>query len=340
MSVEHAQSAAATLVTQLQARAARQPEQTAYIYLADGEAQEQRLTFSQLDQRARVIATELRRRGLAGRPVLLLYPSGLEAVAAFCGCLYAGALAVLTFPPYPGRPLTVQQATAKDAGAALILTTRQILADVEPRLSQAPDLQARPWVASDTLTVADAEPPASPAADSLAALSYTSGSTSAPKGVMLSHHNLVHDMLQLAGPFGLTDEDVWVSWAPQHHIAGLMISLVPILLGAQVVLMPAQAFVERPARWLENITRRRATVSFGFNFAFQQCLTRITPEEKAALDLSGWRLALVGGERVDAGLLGQFAEAFAASGFRREALRPAYGLSEASAYGSGLPSAA
>jgi amino acid adenylation domain-containing protein len=324
-----------TVVELLRRRALQQPGQTAYTFLADGEQEEASLTYAQLDARARAIAALLQSAGAAGGRALLLYPSGLDYVAAFFGCLYAGVVAVTAYPPRPSkqnRNFPRLRAIVGDCRPSVALGTSAILAAVERRLAETPDLAALRWLSTDelpdSLTDGWREPRVSP--DTLAFLQYTSGSTAAPKGVMVSHGNLLHNEELISHAFGQTERSVIVGWLPLYHDMGLIGNVLhPLYLGAACYLMSPTAFLLRPMRWLQAVSRYRATTSGGPNFAYDLCARKITEAQRAALDLSSWTTAFNGAEPVRAETMRRFAEAFAPCGFRRESFAPCYGLAEA-----------
>src|SRR6185295_3232330 len=173
-------------------------------------------------------------------------------------------------------------------------------------------------------------------ADTLAFLQYTSGSTAAPKGVMVSHGNLLHNEEMIRNAFNQSERSVIVGWLPLYHDMGLIGNVLqPLYVGAQCVLMSPIAFLQRPVRWLNAISRYKGTTSGGPNFAYDLCVRKTTPADRAAMDLSSWTVAFNGAEPIRAETLGRFADAFAASGFRREAFYPCYGLAEATLLVSG-----
>ena len=314
------------------------PDGRAYTFLADGEEEGDRLTFGELDRRARALGALLQRLGLAGERVLLLYPPGLEFVSAFLGCLYGGAVAVPAYPPRSSRMLPRLQAIARDAGPAAALTTRALLGTISGMTEGLPELGGIRWVTTDDVEPGLAaeweEPGLSP--DALAFLQYTSGSTAAPKGVMVTHGNLLHneEMIRLA--FRQSEQSVIVGWLPLYHDMGLIGNVLqPLYVGAPCILMSPVAFLQKPRRWLAAISRYRATTSGGPNFAYELCVRRIPPAEREGLDLSTWEVAFNGAEPVRAETLARFAEAFAPSGFRRAALYPCYGLAEATLFVAG-----
>ncbi|XYI03749.1 amino acid adenylation domain-containing protein [Sorangium sp. So ce1128] len=330
-----------TLVGLLRYRATEQPDRLAYTFLLDGETQETTLTYAQLDRRARAVGATLESRGARGERVLLLYPPGIEYTVAVLGCLYAGAVAVPAYPPDParlGRTLPRLKALIADARASLALTTRDILPMASFLAEQSEELKALRWLATDDVDDGAADAWREPAAgsDTLAVLQYTSGSTAAPRGVMLTHGNLLHNSAAIHRCFEHTSESRGVIWLPPYHDMGLIGGVLqPLCGGFPVVLMSPIDFLRRPFRWLLAISRYRATTSGGPNFAYDLCVRKITPEQIAALDLSSWSLAFNGAEPIRAETLDRFAATFAPCGFRREALYPCYGLAEATLIVSG-----
>jgi 8-amino-7-oxononanoate synthase/acyl carrier protein len=320
-----------TLVDLLRQRAAYRPHDRAFTFLVDGENEELHLTYAELDRKARAVGAWLAHSGMAGKRVLLLYPSGLDFIAAFMGCLYGGAIAVPAYPPRKNRSVERIEAIAADADASVALTTRDVLDRFEGLRAAAPSLENLVWKVDNELDVSWADRWSRPDVDgdTLAFLQYTSGSTGTPKGVMLSHENLLHNSLRIMQAFEITRSQSGVFWLPSFHDMGLIGGiLVPLYGGKFNVLMSPVAFLQKPLRWLQAISRYRATISGGPNFAYELCVRKTTPEQRAALDLSSWSLAFNGAEPVRAETLDAFAEAFAPCGFRREAFYPCYGLAE------------
>lgn len=329
----------ATLVDLLRHRARFQPDQRAYTFLLDGESEEAPITYGELDRRARAVAGWLQSLGLEKEDrALLLFPAGLDFIASFFGCLYAGVVAVPAYPPRMNRSLDRIQAIACDAEARVALTTSPVLERVEPLLKDLPDLQKVIWKATETIAPGSEDTWRDPAASSqaLAFLQYTSGSTGSPKGVMLSHANLLHNCAMIAHAFEETRSTRGVFWLPSYHDMGLVGGiLVPLFQGVPNVLMSPMSFLQRPFRWLQAISRHRATTSGGPNFAYDLCVRKITPEQRALLDLSSWAVAFNGAEPVRSETLDRFTEMFEPCGFRREAFYPCYGLAEATLIVSG-----
>ncbi|MFP2927562.1 condensation domain-containing protein [Pyxidicoccus sp. 3LG] len=330
-----------TLVELSRRRSEAQGDQRAYTFLVDGEGEEAHLTYAELDRRARAIGGFLQARGARGERVLLLYPPGLDYVAAFVGCLYAGAVAVPAYPPDPmrvARTLPRLEAVIQDARARFALTTGFIQSVAESLGEQSAALAGLTWIATDAVEDGEADGWKDPGATrgSLAFLQYTSGSTGTPRGVMLSHGNLLHNSLAIHRCFEHTEDSRGVIWLPPYHDMGLIGGVLqPLCGGFPVVLMSPLDFLKRPVRWLEAISRYKATTSGGPNFAFDLCVRKTTPEQRAALDLSSWDVAFNGAEPVRAETLERFAQAFAVSGFRKQAFYPCYGLAEATLIASG-----
>ncbi len=331
-----------TLIDVLESRVENDADYCAYKYLSD-DGSVSTLTMGRLAQRARAIAGRLSEVCSPGDRVLLVYPPGLEFVAAFFGCLYAGVLPVPATYPKPRRPMPRLLAIGSDCGAALALTVSQTLDTLQlPR--SAAEMEQIQWLATDTVSEDRASDWRRPVLqpDDLAFLQYTSGSTSDPKGVMVTHRNLLHNLAMIHRAFGLERlhadgvEPVSVWWLPAYHDMGL----IGGILGAvhnrgRLVLMSPASFLKRPLGWLRAMSDHRATVSGGPNFAYSLCVSKTTPEERRELDLSKWRLAFCGAEPIRPDTLRRFAEAFACAGFREEAFYPCYGLAEATLLVSG-----
>lgn len=324
-------SIAPTIVDLLRQRAAYRPHDRAFTFLVDGENEELNITYAELDRKARAVGAWLASEGMAGKRVLLLYPSGLDFIAAFMGCLYGGAIAVPAYPPRKNRSVQRIEAIAADANASVALTTRDVVDRFDALRATAPSLENLIWQVDSELDVSWADRWERPDIDgsTLAFLQYTSGSTGTPKGVMLSHENLLHNSLRIMQAFEVTRSQSSVFWLPSFHDMGLIGGiLVPLYGGKFNVLMSPVAFLQKPLRWLQAISKYRATISGGPNFAYELCVRKTTPEQRAALDLSSWTLAFNGAEPVRAETIDAFCEAFAPSGFRREAFFPCYGLAE------------
>lgn len=324
-----------SLVDLLRCRAQATPDRCAYTFLADGEREAASLTYAELDARCRAVAALLQRRHQPGERALLLYPPGIEFIVAFFGCLYAGVAAVPSYPPRPGRVvrgLARISAIARDAAVHLVLGTEQTIGQLSELALQIPELERARWLSTEGVPLGDAGHWRDPAihSDTLAFLQYTSGSTMEPKGVMVSHGNLLHNLAAIYDVEGNAAESVSVSWLPCYHDMGLIGGLLePVYGGHPAYLMSPAAFLQKPLRWLQAISRYRATNSGGPNFAYDLCAHKTMPEERQDLDLSSWRCAYNGAEPVRWETLRRFWQAYRGQGLRWSALRPVYGLAEA-----------
>ncbi|MFD9094445.1 fatty acyl-AMP ligase [Streptomyces collinus] len=336
---------ARSLVDLLTAHASNHPERVAYRHLVtgdcDGEIQE--LTYRRLATRARAVAAWLQERGLAGSRAMLLHPPGLEFVCAYLGCLSAGVIAVPGVPPQGRaqnhRALTRMKRLVADADAKVILGGREVIAALDGMAEHLPELDGIARVATEDITDAAAAGWREPelTADSVAFLQYTSGSTSAPRGVAVTHGNLLDNERVITERMGHTPEvlaehgnELFVSWLPVYHDMGLIGPVLnTVYLGATATLFSPLHFLQRPDRWLTAVSRYRPHTSGGPNFAYELCLKHAGPDLLDRLDLSSWKVAFNGAEPVRAATLRRFADTFAPAGFRRGALYPCYGLAEA-----------
>lgn len=319
------------LTRRLRYWAEAQPDEYSFYYLVDGEGQEIRWTYAQLDEQARKIAARLLAMGMRGQRALLLYPPGLEFVAAFFGCHYAGSIPVPAYPPRRNRNMGRIQAISEDAEAKVALSVREVIDRVDGMLDDAPSLKAMPWLATEEIPLelaGDWVPPEIDT-DGIALLQYTSGSTGSPKGVVLTHSNIMHNCEIITSAFECGRNGGAVSWLPTYHDMGLVGGVLnPVFVGRPSVLMSPVAFLGKPIRWLQAIAKYGATISGGPNFAFQLCAERIEPADCEGLDLSKWEVAFNGAEPVRAETLDAFSRKFAPFGFRANAHYPCYGMAE------------
>jgi len=340
-------SSPSNLIELLQRQARRQP-QRGYLLLGYDEAVVDRLTFVQLERRAADLATELLRHVAPGDRALLLYPPGLEFLPAFWACVYGGVLAVPAPPPDPARlrrALPRLQAIIDDADPQIVLTTDELLAPLHAAAASA-GLSIRHWLATDEFSARSAScaPPLDEAArndhhahvahpyehGAVALLQYTSGSTATPKGVVITHDNILANCESLRLAAGYDSHSVTLTWMPYFHDYGLIEGLLqPLYVGAPGFVMSSLAFVRKPIRWLRAISRHRVTHSQGPNFAYELCVRRTTAAQRTGLDLSCWKTAANGAEPIRAATLDAFCEAFQPHGFVPTALAPGYGLAEA-----------
>lgn len=328
-----------TLIDLLRFRSVQQPDRIAYIFLEDGEDRATNLTYQDLDRRARAIAVQLQSTVKYGDRALLLYQAGLDYISAFFGCLYAGVIAVPAYPPRNNHSLSRLQAIIADAQATATLTTTSILTTIGPQIEQSNDLQQLRWLKTDGIAndLSQAhEPAVTIQGKTLAFLQYTSGSTGVPKGVMVSHDNVLHNQALIQHAMGHSSKTVIAGWLPLFHDMGLIGNVLqPLYLGVPCILMSPVVFLQKPLRWLSAISKYRATTSGGPNFAYDLCVRKIADEQRTALDLSCWEVAFNGAEPVRFQTLERFATAFAPYGFCREAFYPCYGMAETTLIVSG-----
>ncbi|OYQ63610.1 AMP-dependent synthetase [Pseudanabaena sp. SR411] len=328
------------LVNCLQLRSQNQSNQNVFTFLVDGELDAVHLSYGELDLQARAIATKLQTLVLSGSRVLLCYPSGLEFISAFFGCLYAGAIAVPVAPPKRGQMQSRLQAIVNDAQPTVVLTTSALLDNLKQAWQSLPELPSVQWIASDRLSDDLAAQWQHPEIklDSIAFLQYTSGSTGHPKGVMVSHRNLLHNSAYIQTAFELDQKSVSVSWLPNFHDMGLIDSIIqPIYSGFLGVLMSPVAFLQKPMRWLAAISRYRATHCGGPNQGYELCVRKISEDQinQAQIDLSSWQSAYTGAEPIRRSTLEQFAAKFQPLGFQSKFFYPCYGMAESTLMISG-----
>lgn len=324
-----------SMVEVLQTRASQTPDALAFSWLSDGLEEGSRLTYGELDRAARAIAVALRDVAGPGERALLVYAPGLEFIAGFFGCQYAGIVPVPAYPPRLDRLAQGWQllaTLAADCEPRLLLTGGPAAGFVAGSAGLIGDQARLTSVVTDTVDLAWAqqwrEPPTD--LDALALLQYTSGSTANPKGVKITHRSLMHNEVMIQAAFEHSGEGGGVSWLPPYHDMGLIGGLLQVVFhGAWCRLMSPVVFLQDPFRWLASISRYRADTSGGPNFAYDFCVQRITPEQRATLDLSNWSVAAIGSEPISAATMAQFTATFAPHGFRGEAFFPCYGLAEA-----------
>ncbi|WNG61634.1 fatty acyl-AMP ligase [Archangium gephyra] len=327
-------SGATSLAHILHRRAERHPERRALTFIARGTEERKAYSFAGLDQRARTIAALLESHGVRGERALLLYPQGAEYVESFLGCLYAGTVAVPAYPPDPTRlerTLGRLLGIIADCRPKVVLSTAEICAMAAAFAEQVPGLGELTWLATDQqdLGVTPLESPADARSEQLAFLQYTSGSTSSPKGVMVSHGNLLANLAHIGGSVKLGEDSCSVTWLPSFHDMGLVDGLLEgFYSGYPVYLMSPADFLKHPLRWLQAVTAFKVTHSGGPNFGYELCVRKATPEALAALDLSSWRSAYCGAEPVRAGTMRRFIETYSPRGFSPSALFPVFGLAE------------
>ena len=323
----------------LRVRAQEQQHQHALTYLVDGETQEASMTYGDLDRQARAIAALLQSFEAKGERAVLLYGNSLSFAAAFFGCLYAGTVAVPVRVPRSSRHVDHFRAIIGDAQATIVLTETALLRSLHSLLKQDPLLHTLRWIPTNSLPTGVEEnwrEDATLRSETLAFLQYTSGSTRTPRGVQVSHANLLDNEAAITARLRCSAESVGVIWLPPHHDMGLIGGIVqPIYAGFPCILLSPLHFMQRPVRWLQAISRYQGTVSGGPNGAYDFCVQRTTDEYRSHLNLCSWQTAFCGAEPIRSETITRFAAAFGQSGFRAEAFYPCYGLAEATLFIAG-----
>lgn len=328
------------------ARAEAHVDREALVFLADGETEQARWTYGHVDARARAVAATLAAQSCKpGDRALLLYPPGLEFAAAFLGCLYAGVIAVPAYPPRSAeheRAMPRLAGIVRDAQPAVVLTASPRMLQVVRETIDVMTGADRQLACVDTESIPQAagsawRPTANLAPDTIAFLQYTSGSTADPKGVVLTHGNLMHNSATIRQAFGHNESTPGLVWLPPYHDMGLIGGILnPLFSGTQVALMPPAAFLQKPLRWLKAVSDWGAVTSGGPDFAYDLCFRSIKPAERATLDLSNWQVAFTGAEPIRKATIDRFVDAFGPCGFRPEAFFPCYGLAESTLFVTGV----
>jgi acyl-CoA synthetase (AMP-forming)/AMP-acid ligase II len=338
MSVSKSTLAVDTIIESLQYRAESQPHQTAYTFLKDGDVETGHLTYLALAQQAQAIAATLQALNATGQCAILLYPSGLEFISAFLGCLLAGVIAIPANPPRRIEKISKLEAMLQDSQTGYVLTTAAFIGTLKPRLDKQDFCRQLNWIATDRLEVAQAKDwhPRKTALDDIAFLQYTSGSTGLPKGVMVTHNNLLQNHRALEQSCTHADTETFVNWLPLFHDMGLIGNvLLSLTVGKPCIFMPPVSFIQKPIRWLQAVSRYKGVMSGGPNFAFDLICNYVTPEQRTGLDLSEWRLAFCGAEPIRAATVEQTIRLFGPCGFRPEAFYPCYGMAEGTLFLAG-----
>jgi acyl-CoA synthetase (AMP-forming)/AMP-acid ligase II len=320
-----------SLVEVVRHRAMHQANERAYVFISDSGTELAQLTFGELDSYSRSLARTLRMRGRTGDRALLIFPPGLEFIVAYLACLYAGIVAVPVVPPRRGRLRLATLSIAEDCQPTIGLTNDVFLSEVAKEFSGQAAWDAITWMSIGAArnSSCDRADGCTVAFDEVAFLQYTSGSTSAPKGVMVTHRNLVTNLEMIRRAFGTTSHSRFVSWMPLYHDMGLILNVLHTLyIGSLCVLMAPASFIQRPLAWLAAISKYGAEVAGGPNFGYDLCVKRFRPERAENLDLSSWRVAMNGAEPVRARTLQHFTETFSPYGFNQRTFYPCYGMAE------------
>src|ERR1044071_8804835 len=316
----------ASLVAVLEHRAATQGDERACIFLTDRGAEESVLPFRELHDAANAVAQRLAAVSKPGERALLVFPPGLEFVVAFFGCLIARVIAVPMMVP--------RRQSARDSSASIMANCKPALLLTSPALAARDDLVARfadhamQWL---TVDLSPGAPGAialpRPQKDDIAFLQYTSGSTSDPKGVVVTHAMLLANMGMAQRALGTGKHSTCVNWLPLYHDMGLILSVVgSMYLGALCVLLAPSSFMQRPLTWLRAISHYRAEITASPNFAYDLCVARLRADQMEGVDLSSWKIILVGAEPIRAATIEKFIETFTPYRLDPRALNPGFGM--------------
>jgi acyl-CoA synthetase (AMP-forming)/AMP-acid ligase II len=314
-----------------------QSDSIAFVYLdfTTGVEHEHAITYAQLDASARSVAAQLQCLNLCGKRVLLLHPHGLDFIIAFLGCIYSGTIAVPVCNPRVGKPIVYLEMIARNCQPEALLSCQTISPEIVNELKQSPVLGYLPWIYTDIGGYSNSHlwKEFYPHVEMQSHIQYTSGSfglTSSPKGVLLTHGNLINNSESIQQGFGNNSSSVGISWLPLYHNMGLIGNVLqPIFVGSRVIFMSPQSFIQQPLRWLKTISKYQGTISGGPNFAYELCIRKIKPVDREELSLQSWEVAYCGAEMVRAVTITNFQEFFEPCGFSSNAFFPCYGLAEA-----------
>lgn len=324
------------IIGHLESHSSATPQKPAFIFLEDGEAAERTITFGELNSRVQRLGSVLAEKQPQGQRALLVYQDIMEFTVSFLACQYAGLVAVPVFLSKGSKQVARFINLMEDAGVSLILSTSDLEAQVQQVLSGYLQTSGTELMATEAIAAGETARPRGNGKNEIAFIQYTSGSTGRPKGVVVTRGNLMHNEGLIQSTFGCDSNSVIFSWLPFHHDMGLIGNILhTIYVGCTCVLMSPYHFMQRPRRWLEGITKYKATHSGGPNFAYDFCLGKIPPAELEGLDLSSWKVAYNGSEPVRAETVERFSKYFEKAGFRKDTFYPCYGLAEATLLVSG-----
>ncbi len=320
-----------TIVDIIRKRAEDNPDKVIYKFLADGIEESDSLNIAELHHQAIIVASRLQQLGKKNDRVVLFFPPGIPYIVSLFGCLYAGMVAVPAYPPRRNRSSYRVFKMFEDAAVSLCLTNNQVMKDIERNFAADYTNRGIKWITYESLQASEAELWVDPeiAADDLALLQYTSGSTGDPKGVMITHGQILYNSEYIRQSFGFTPEIIGMNWLPIYHDMGLIGTIMQApFVGGLSITMPPMAFLQDPLKWLRAITKYKVTTAGGPNFAFDYCVQKIDESQLEGLDLSSVETFFCGAEPVRQQTLEAFVKKFARVGVRMEQLYPCYGMAE------------
>ena len=318
------------IIELLKENAKNRPNDIIYRYIEDENKEPITLTNLEIHDQAKNIANNLLLTSKKGDRALLLYPAGLEFIVGFLGCLFAGLIAVPAYPPRKNQKLNRLKTIIDDAEASVVMTSQKAATIARPLFDDDETISEMIWLVSDSSDLEKIDKDILPIENSdIAFLQYTSGSTGDPKGVMVSHANVISNMGVIYASCKHTNTSKLASWLPHFHDMGLMAGVLqPIFAGAEITFMAPAYFLQKPVRWLQMMDKYKSESTAGPNFAYDLCIEKINDEDLVGLDLSNINIALNGAEPVSGETLRKFTEKFSKCGFKATAHFPSYGMAE------------
>jgi acyl-CoA synthetase (AMP-forming)/AMP-acid ligase II len=324
----------------LTGRSESKPDKIAYVFI-DNKGKENKIRYGEMHEKVKSLAAKMQSKHERNTRAFLFFRPGLDFIIAYFACLYANIIAVPAAHSKNIRGIEKISKIFENADCDIFLTTSEDLPS-EQIIEKYPAMANAEYILTDTFLVpADLEWNKNHInQDDTAFLQYTSGSTNEPKGVMITHGNLIHNQRMMRDALGFNEETVFAGWLPHYHDLGLIANiLLPMFLGIPSILMAPMTFLQSPISWLKIITKYKVTSSGAPNFAFDFCVDRISEEAFCELDLSSWSVAFCGAEPINANSLRRFANKFSSCGFNENAFRACYGMAEATVFLTGANTA-